>query len=405
MNNYETQQTIQRLPALDSLRGFAVLGILAMNIQSFSMPQAAYINPTAYGDFSGINKLAWLLSHVFFEAKFMAIFAMLFGAGLLIFCQRLEARGENSFPRHASRMFWLMLLGIAHGYLLWYGDILFCYAVCGLLVYSMRHWAASRLMITAILLLGISMLPNLISQATLPLFDSATLAAFSNDWAPDNATITAEINAYRGSWQAQFEQRSQITWYMQTTALLLLFVWRVSALMLIGMALYKVGVFTRARRFLLHSALGFFALGFSLVGYGLWFNFEHKFDFFHSYLLGGQFNAIGSIFVALGYIHLLLWLMQRGLAKRCFKLLANLGRMALSNYILQSLICALLFYGIGLGLFGQVERWQQWLIVFSLWLLQLMFSHYWLKAFRAGPLEWLWRKLSYLPWALKSKAN
>ena len=122
----------ERIRSLDVLRGFAVLGILIMNVQSFSMPGAAYLNPTAWGDLTGINLAVWLAGHVLADQKFLTLFSILFGAGVCLFAERAEARSGRSAAVHYRRMFWLLVFGLAHAYFLWVGDILVPYALCGL---------------------------------------------------------------------------------------------------------------------------------------------------------------------------------------------------------------------------------------------------------------------------------
>ena len=145
----------ERIQSLDLLRGFAVLGILIMNIQSFAMIQAAYINPTAYGDLTGINKLVWILSHLFADQKFMSIFSILFGAGVLLFTMRAEDKGFRSGRLHYRRSLWLILIGMVHAYLLWYGDILVTYGLCALLAYVFRKVRPKRLLITALAIIAV----------------------------------------------------------------------------------------------------------------------------------------------------------------------------------------------------------------------------------------------------------
>ena len=128
----------ERIAPLDTLRGFALLGILVMNIQSFSMISAAYNNPTAYGDLSGANWWVWLLGHLLADQKMYGIFSMLFGAGILLMTSRAEERG-SSLGLHYRRMMWLILFGLLHAHLLWPGDILYTYGMCGLLVYLFRR--------------------------------------------------------------------------------------------------------------------------------------------------------------------------------------------------------------------------------------------------------------------------
>ena len=129
----------ERIVAIDILRGFALLGILIMNIQGFAMPVAAYSNPTAYGDLTGANRWVWTLSHIFADQKFMTIFSLLFGAGIVLMSEKLDARGQRAWGLHYRRTFWLLLIGLAHAYLLWSGDILVAYALCGFWVYWLRR--------------------------------------------------------------------------------------------------------------------------------------------------------------------------------------------------------------------------------------------------------------------------
>lgn len=128
----------ERILSIDLLRGIAVLGILILNIQVFSMIGAAYMNPTAFGDLTGINKWVWILSHILGRAKFMGIFSILFGAGVLFFASRAIVKGRRSGPLHYRRMMWLFIFGMIHAYLIWYGDILVAYSLCGMLVYVFR---------------------------------------------------------------------------------------------------------------------------------------------------------------------------------------------------------------------------------------------------------------------------
>ncbi len=156
INRREPVSERERIFTLDVLRGFAVLGILPMNIQDFSMPGAAYLNPTAYGDLHGANYWVWLLSHLLADEKFMTIFSMLFGAGIFLMTSRIEAAGQPSAALHYRRMGWLVLFGLLHAYLLWSGDILFSYGVCGLLVFLFRKWRPRTSLIVGALSLAVT---------------------------------------------------------------------------------------------------------------------------------------------------------------------------------------------------------------------------------------------------------
>jgi uncharacterized protein len=146
----------ERIVSIDALRGFALLGILYMNIQAFSMVSAAYMNPTAYGDLHGANYAVWLAGHLLADLKFMSIFSMLFGAGIFLMTSHIEASGQRPTRLHYRRMGWLMLFGLLHGSLLWYGDILYDYALCGMLVFLFRKRRPRTLIITGIILFSVA---------------------------------------------------------------------------------------------------------------------------------------------------------------------------------------------------------------------------------------------------------
>ncbi|MFT4927286.1 MAG: hypothetical protein ACI8WB_003392, partial [Phenylobacterium sp.] len=152
-----TQQTT-RIDHLDILRGFALLGILLMNIQSFAMPGAAYLNPTAWGNLEGINLAVWSFSHLFADSKFMGLFSILFGAGVCLFAQRAEAKFGHSASLHYQRNGWLLLFGLIHAHFIWYGDILYSYALCAMWVYLLRNKSVKTLLITAMACLSVASL-------------------------------------------------------------------------------------------------------------------------------------------------------------------------------------------------------------------------------------------------------
>ncbi|MFH1501479.1 MAG: DUF418 domain-containing protein [Candidatus Eisenbacteria bacterium] len=385
----------ERIVSLDALRGFAILGILVMNIQSFSMISAAYLNPTAYGNFEGLNRLVWTLSHVFADQKFLSIFSMLFGAGIILMFERCAAAGRSMGSLHYRRSFWLLVFGLAHGALLWYGDILATYAVCAMVVFLFRRVRPVPLTIVGVLaflvpaalwnFFGWSMRfwpPEAIEQTMLA-------------WAPPAEVVAEEIAAYTGGWLAQMPHRLMSLLFHDTFLLVFYMGFRASGLMLVGMALYKWGVIVgrRSRTFYATFAVGCLAAGLALILFGLSRNMWVEWMFEYSMFQGSVYNYVGSAFVALAYISIVM-LATRG-GGWLARLLAPVGRMAFTNYLMQTVICTFIFYGHGLGLFGRVERTGQILIVFAVWIFQLWFSRFWLARFRLGPAEWLWRSLSY----------
>lgn len=387
----------ERVVSLDVLRGLALLGILVMNIQAFSMPLAAYVNPTVWGGLEGANYWVWLVGHLLTDQKMMAIFSMLFGAGILIFAERAEARGGAATRLHFRRTFWLLLFGAAHGYLLWFGDILFLYAVCAAAVFWFRRLPPPALLILGVAVLAVSSALYLLLGMSLPQWPPEQLAQFiEQDWQPGTEYLAREISAYQGGWLQQMEVRVPTTMEFQTFILAIWGFWRAAGLMLVGMGLYKLGVLSAQCRPRFYMVLVGVAvlIGIPVVGYGVYWNFANDWGPLSSFY-GTQFNYLGGLLVSLGWVGAVMLVCQRDTLKWLTRRLAAVGRTAFSNYILQTLICTTLFYGHGLGLFSQVERTGQILIVFGIWTLQLTLSPIWLRHFRFGPLEWLWRCLTY----------
>ena len=388
----------QRIVSLDVLRGFALLGILVMNIQSFSMIFSAYMNPTAYGDLTGANYWVWLLSHVLTDQKFMTIFSMLFGAGIVLLSSRVEARGQSATGVHYQRMFWLIVFGLLHAYLLWYGDILFLYGICGLVVYLFRKLSPRKLLVLGLLTIAVSSALFLFFGWSMQFWPPEALEELTQDWEPTLERTAEEVAIYQGGWLEQMNHRVPKSFEFETFVLLIWGFWRAGGLMLVGMGLYKVGVFTLKRSAGFYAALimGALLVGIPTVSYGVHRNFTVGWDIHSSFFFGWQFNYWGSLIVSMGWIGLVMLVCQRSALTALTRPFAAVGQTAFSNYILQTVICTTLFYGHGFGLFGKLERVEQVGIVLAIWALQLIVSPIWLEYFRYGPLEWLWRSLTYM---------
>jgi len=388
---------LDRIQTLDLLRGIALLGILVVNIKAMAMIGASYNNPTAYGNFQGSNFLVWLITDLFFESKMMAIFSMLFGAGIVLMSERVRARGGKEFWIHSRRMFWLLVFGLLHAHLIWFGDILFAYAICGMCVFFLRKWSATILVPLGVALILVPAALFAVFGVVFSNLDAAQIEEQAADWNPTAEVVAVEVDAYRGSWFEQLPVRSRTALMMETFVFAILFFWRAAGLMLVGMGLYKFGVLSgkRSNRFYVAGAVLGLTLGFIGSGYGIWKNVFEEFSFEYSMFFGVIPNYIGSLFVAGGYICLI------ALFARCNCLawlkgaLSSVGQMALTNYLMQSLICTTIFYGHGLGWFGYVSRTQQFGIVVCVLVLQLIWSPIWLSRFHFGPFEWLWRSLVY----------
>ncbi len=394
-------QRDDRIASIDVLRGVAVLGILPLNMQSFAMPGAAYMNPTAYGDLEGANYWVWYCTHLLGDLKFWSIFSMLFGAGIILMATRCEATGRSPAGVHYRRMGWLLLFGLLHAHLLWYGDVLYNYALCGMVLYLFRKWSARALLALAAIPLLIDCAVSigfgwLLVSADVPEMRAEMSAA----WRPTAEQIQAELEIYRSGWLQQQPHRMSAAFFFETFLFFFTLGWRSAGMMLIGMALYKLEVFSARRSWRFYVTLLAIGLlvGLPVIAYGIHRNESAGWSLEYSFNFGPLYNYWGSILVALGWTGLVMLVCQAGGLRSATRPFAAAGRMALTCYLLQSIIATTIFYGHGWGRFGHFERWQQLWTVVAIWTFLLVFASIWLRSFRYGPFEWLWRSLTYLKW-------
>jgi len=399
----------ERIVSLDAIRGVAVLGILVINIRVFAMPEIVLLNPTVYGDFTGANYWVWLLGHLFAKSKFITLFSALFGAGVLLFLDgKSEAtdegaadaaddtsgdgandRGVDATGLFRRRNTWLLVIGLAHAYLLWYGDVLVAYAVLGFLLVQFRDRRPRLLAAYGALFLFAPFASELFAAVV------QGQAVIADQWRPAAATLQREIEIYRSGWLTQFQHRAPTAVTRQTSGFLGSTLWRAGGAMFLGMALYRWGVLTgeRSTRDYWRLVAGG-VVGLAVVGAGVWY-IEANDWAASAALYWLQFNHWGSLLVAGGYIGAItLYCRARpdGLAVRS---MAAVGRMALTNYLFQTLAATTIFYGHGLGLFGHLSRVEMAGVVLAIWAVQVPLSVLWLRYFRFGPVEWAWRTLTY----------
>jgi len=391
----------ERIASIDVLRGVALLGILLLNVRTFALPAAAYSSPVVAGGETPADLFAFTAVQLFADLKFMAIFSLLFGAGLIIFTSRAEARTGHSAGLHYRRMGWLLLIGLSHAWLLWWGDILVGYALCGMVVYLLRNvrpWLQAAM--GAVLLLFGSLVWYSMG-ATVPLGGPEAVAevlALSN---PSAETLAKEHEAWTGGWMDQGPMRTGLALTLETFVLLAWIMWRAGGLMLLGMACFKWGVFDSSRgigRSVVMVVVGF-GLGLPLAWHGLSVQDACGWSGIDAFFANTLWNYWGSLGIAAGWIGLVMLLCRVNAAALIRGPLAAVGRMALSNYLAQSVLCGVIFYGWGLGYYGHFGYAGQLLIVTGIWAMQLVWSPLWLSAFRFGPMEWLWRSLGY--WRLQ----
>jgi uncharacterized protein len=383
-----------RVTSLDVLRGVGILGILVVHIQLFASVGAARANPTVYGDLTGANWWVWLATDLLAEGKFISIFAMLFGAGIVVLAARRERAGQSAAGLHYRRMAGLLLIGLLHAYLLWYGDMLVQFAACGALVFAYHELSARRLLGIGTGVFAIGALVPIGLVLSLPWWSPDPATHLARSWSPAPELVAWEIERYRGGWLEQMAHRVPAAWQGQIPALAAKVLWQGSGLMLIGMGLFKLGVFSAARSSGWYLALagGGFAVGLPLVGYAAHRNFAHGWDARDALLVGQPLGYVGNLLVGLGWTGVVMLVCRRGwrLAP-----VAAVGRTALSNYLLQTVLCTTLFYGHGLGLFGRVDRTGQAAVVVAVWAVQLAVSSWWVRRFAVGPVEWAWRSATY----------
>jgi len=410
----------ERIDSIDVLRGFALLGILMINIYFFALPGGVMFNPTIAGGFTGLDLLTWEFTSLFFLQKMAGIFSMLFGAGIILMFNRAEAKGRKFGGIHYRRMFWLIIIGLVHGYLIWHGDILFTYALCGMLLFLFRRRSPRLLISLAVVFFLVGLVVQvgagqmfmflrdgadearqLLGEGKQPsslqknLLDSWNEVSGYFDMPQD--MIDEEIAACRGGFGDVLMFRLPQTMMMQTQALIFIVCWRTLGLMLLGMGLMKLGIFSalRSKRFYVILTVVGYVLGLPTILYGIRELVAHDFDFIYQFCIGMNYNYIGSIFAALGHVGLIMLLCKYGPLKGLLSRLAAVGRTALSNYLLTSVVMTTIFYGYGLGLFARVDRFYLMFFVLGMWVVQLIISPLWLRHYYYGPAEWLWRALTY----------
>ena len=384
-----------RINQLDVMRGFALLGILIMNIISFALPAAHYFNPHAEGPLHGWNRGALVFSELFANEKFMGLFSLLFGASVVLFTDKVEEKGRSALAFHMRRNGWLLVFGLLHAYLLWVGDILVTYALCSVWLFFVRKWSARSLIIASGVSLLLLLLVDALMGLSVPYWTEEDLTEFAAFWTPGSATMAEEVASMRGSWSDQMTIRVPGALAMQTEYLPMLAL-RATAMMLLGMGLYKAGVLngSRGQRWNGGLAIIGMAVGVAITGWGFHFSEAREWSM-NVFFNGSLFGSLGMVFLVMGYVGGILWLC--GGAKRDWleRWLAPLGRMALTNYLAQTVICTTLMYGHGFGMFGSLGRAQLWFVVLPIWGVQVIVSKWWMDRFAFGPIEWAWRTLTH----------
>lgn len=410
----------ERLSSIDIIRGVALLGIFMINIEIFAQPYEKFDNPLLSNDFSGLNCYFWIVKEFVFSQKMWALFSMLFGAGAFLIITRAEEKGKAAgiADIYYRRLLWLLLFALIHAYLIWSGDVLYFYAIVGLFLYPLRKLTVRGMVIAVSVLLFVSVLisykdynENVLlkekvtkierlkdSKVELNDEQQATLEKWKSKnsmISPDLETLQKTIETIsKGTYIQIIQSEKKWVHFAHTELFYTKAFFGILTMMLLGMALIKSKVLTaelKPKTYLLMMVFGY-VIGFSIAMFRTQDLLKHHFDLL---AIGGIFSHIERIATALGHIGLICLFCKSNILKWLKTSLASVGRMAFTNYIMQSLIGVFLFYSFGFGLYGSMDRTEQVWVVGAVWLFQLIASTIWLKYFRFGPLEWCWRSLTY----------
>jgi len=418
--SFSPVETGERITALDIMRGFVLCGILLMNINGFGLAHA-YQDPTVAGGYEGWNLYTWVTTNMLFEGTMRGLFSLLFGVGMYILLDRLDKRdaGIKGADIYFRRLTWLLFFGVIHAYLLiWSGEILFNYALMGFLVYSFRRLAPKTLIAIAVVLFSIGSLWNYMEYKgkvdLLYMVEQAkVLKAEGKEMDRDMKDATEEwekILEDRTPESIEFFNEGMRKGYFGVVAFnapevfkwktygpYRYDVWDILSMMLLGIALFKWNVLSGEK------SVRFYAI-MVLIGYAIgltvnYFETTHILNNNFSYISFFETNTtydLGRVAVSMGHIGLIMLFCKLNILKFFKYAISCVGKMALTNYLMHSLICMIIFTGVGFGMFGKLQRFELLYVVFGIWIFQLILSPIWLRYYHYGPVEWLWRRLSYL---------
>lgn len=371
----------ERIAALDLMRGFSLLGILLINMLAFHSP-FSYIDPYSWFDGAWDDEVFGFLD-IFVQASFYPLFSILFGYGLTMQFMKAEKLRQPFAPFAAKRLAILLIIGIIHAFLIWYGDILITYAITGFLLIGMMRIPASWL-------LGLGAVIYAVPQF---FFLALMFVAVGID--PNFYTGMQEVQnslaAYpTGTFAEIFSQRFDDWMYSNNPVYYLELIVRILPFFMIGAAAAKWRLVERAKELTkFWRILGISTLAFGLVLKATPYLIDNNYAY--SYLQ----DSFGGPIVAVGYASLIVLTAQNARARKLFNPIAKAGRMSLTTYLMQSVIATLIFYSYGLGLYGQVDLLTGTWIALGIFAIQLIFAEVWFSKFKQGPVEYLWRKASY----------
>jgi uncharacterized protein len=392
--------------SIDAVRGFAVLGILLMNIVGMGLPSFAYIDPTYAGGFTGADFWTWAVNNVLTDGKMRALFTMLFGASTVLIAERAEGGRPGPIQTHYRRMFWLFVFGMLHAYFLWWGDILVTYALAGLVIFPFRNLAPRLQIGIGVVVLALLLAANVFEAHELAVMQAAAsapgaTAAAVKTWqeasqvvAPPIAMKAQEIAGFGGDFMDALRARAKVAMLLQTILMPTGEIPEAIGQMFLGMALFRLGFFTlkwSSRAYGWMIAVGYLVAA-PVTAWMTWKITQSGFDPLELNRLEA-WQQVTRPPIALAHASVLLLVIRAGVANGIVNRLAAAGRMAFSNYLMTSIITTVVFCGFGFGLYGKLSRFGELAVVAGVWVFILVWSKPWLARFHYGPFEWAWRSL------------
>ncbi|SNS22371.1 uncharacterized protein SAMN06295967_105176 [Belliella buryatensis] len=393
----------RRIDLVDSLRGFAIFGILMVNMPAFFKPAVELIMLPSFGE-STMEILSNGFIYFFFTGKFFVLFSLLFGFGFYIFLHKDGEVSKESISLFRKRLFWLLIIAILHIVLIWEGDILFYYALFGFLLILFRKsstkkiiiWMLVFLLIPIVFVGLISMLPQFLAsnpEASQAMEKGSMEQLAATQDLAQRAYLVYNSGSYNEVIQMNIEQ-----WLFLISGIIIFYP-TCMVMFLMGLLIGRSGFFTRTKEYEQQLKKVFWlTLPFGVfLNLGLLLSLANASpaSLDHWAFIGRTTGILGGIVMMFTYVSGFIMLYNRGKFAGLFSGFSAVGRMALTNYISHSVIALLLFRLGFFGLFGELEVWQGILLVLAIFSFQISFSKWWLSKYRFGPLEWLWRVLTY----------
>lgn len=410
----EPVKTSERIPSLDFLRGIAILGILFINIESFVYPNPWSSWQYGYEEVIDHHTRFWI--YFLTQGKFYTMFALLFGVGFTLFMERISQKtsGIIAMDIYTRRLLWLFIMGIIHAYFIWDGDILYHYAICGLLLLPFRAIKSKNLVFVVLLLSSFMFLKsfeNILKQ-------QESYKDYTEALKIENSNRTEENNKLIASWEKRYsiktpnlsekvEVPKATYWqgikdsyrhhnvhkgefYYQSLILSSLIV------MIIGMIFFRTGIFIDYKVWKYYWAITVSVLITGvMINYMRYYHWTYEEHIPNISIWKALLFTFPKEILGVAYVLLFNGIYQKHLKNVKYKILTKIGRTALSNYIFQSIVLGFLFYGYGLGMYNSFSRFQLLIFIPSIWTIQITGTFLWLKYHKKGPLEYVWKKLTY----------